>query len=65
MYPLYWTKPVEGVFLCVTVMNLRETVLSFIARADGQKHRKEQVKKDFAIKLCNGQELSVHVDRKH
>lgn len=26
VYPLYWTKPVEGDFLCVTVMNLKENV---------------------------------------
>ncbi len=64
MYPLYWTKPVEGVFLCVTAMNLKENVLNFISKVFGQKHQKELVCEDFATKLWTGRELRLHVDQK-
>ena len=50
VYPLYWTKPVEGVFLCVTVMNLKLNALNFIEKAFGQKHRKVLKKLVFETK---------------
>ncbi len=50
MYPPYWTKPVEGDFLCVTVMNSKENVLNFTVKGVGQILPKELKKLIFESK---------------
>ena len=50
MYPLYWTKPVEGDFLCATAMNSKESVLICIVKDVGQIRPKElKIQKDLGV----------------
>ena len=64
MYPLYWTKPVEGVFLCAIVMNLKESVLNCIEKAFGLKRQMVSQPKASIPKFGNGLRLKKNADLK-
>ena len=65
MYPLYWTKPVEGDFLCATVMNSKETVLICIVKDVGQRHQKVSIiKKTSVIRFVDGFAWKMLADQK-
>ena len=63
MYPLYWTKPVEGVFLCITVMNLKENVSSYIDKVFGQKHLTVLNKRSLETPYGDGCGLKIPVEQ--
>jgi len=64
MYPLYWTKPVKGVFLCVTVMSLRKCVLICTEKVCIQKLQKDYRIFVFAKLFAFGSEWKKNMVRK-
>ena len=55
---------VEGVFLCVTAMNLRKSVLKCIGLVSDKKHQRDVSSKDSEKQFVNGFVCKMQMVRK-